>query len=209
MLGGPTARGGTSILAEVLPALPRHTCRASFVALFAASLLGRTRPWLCGGVAGWALTTALSRAAMGRHYLSDVLAGLLLGVVTVGIVTRVGGWLLNYSGTAVWAFQAAAGAYCLELPARTCPAARCPAGTVQQRRHGSVAAAQRGGLCRGAAGVAVAGGGRGGVPPGLTRRAGGPACDAGAAASWQQLGSLAVTVADAGIYIFPQSLFNL
>jgi hypothetical protein len=84
---------GTSILAEALSALPCHTCRASFVALFAAALLGRTRPWLCGGVAVWALTTALSRAAMGRHYLSDVLAGLLLGAVTVGIVTRVGGWV--------------------------------------------------------------------------------------------------------------------
>ena len=71
--------------------LSAHSCRASFVALFATALLGRSHPWVCGGVAGWALTTALSRAAMGRHYLSDVLAGLLPGAVTVGIVTRVCG----------------------------------------------------------------------------------------------------------------------
>lgn len=65
-----------------------HSSRVSFVALLAWVLLGRTRPGLCACVAAWALATAFSRAAMGRHYLSDVLAGLLLGVVTVGIVTR-------------------------------------------------------------------------------------------------------------------------
>ncbi|PSC70048.1 choline-phosphate cytidylyltransferase 2 [Micractinium conductrix] len=65
-----------------------HSSRVSFVALLAAVLLAHTRPWLCAGMAGWALATALSRAAMGRHYLSDVLAGLLLGVATVALVTR-------------------------------------------------------------------------------------------------------------------------
>lgn len=65
-----------------------HSSRVSFVALLAWVLLGRTHPWLGAGVAGWALATALSRAAMGRHYLSDVLAGLLLGVGTIGICTR-------------------------------------------------------------------------------------------------------------------------
>lgn len=40
-------------------------CSASFVALFAALFLARSRPWLCGGVAAWALALALSRAAMG------------------------------------------------------------------------------------------------------------------------------------------------
>ncbi|KAL4435432.1 hypothetical protein ABPG77_006194 [Micractinium sp. CCAP 211/92] len=65
-----------------------HSSRVSFVALLAWVLLGQTRPGLCACVAAWALATAFSRAAMGRHYLSDVLAGLLLGVATVGIVTR-------------------------------------------------------------------------------------------------------------------------
>ncbi|KAL4419816.1 hypothetical protein ABPG75_006914 [Micractinium tetrahymenae] len=65
-----------------------HSSRVSFVALLAWVLLGQARPGLCACVAAWALATAFSRAAMGRHYLSDVLAGLLLGVVTVGIVTR-------------------------------------------------------------------------------------------------------------------------
>lgn len=65
-----------------------HSSRVSFVALLAWVLMGQARPGLCACVAAWALATALSRAAMGRHYLSDVLAGLLLGFVTVGIVTR-------------------------------------------------------------------------------------------------------------------------
>lgn len=45
------------------PILPG--CRVSFVALFALALLGRSRPWLCSGVAAWALAVALSRAIMG------------------------------------------------------------------------------------------------------------------------------------------------
>ena len=37
------------------------------------------------------MVTALSRALMGRHYLGDVMAGLLVGVATTAIVTKVGG----------------------------------------------------------------------------------------------------------------------
>lgn len=44
---------------------PSLACRVSFVALFALSLLGRSHPWLCGGVVAWALAVALSRAIMG------------------------------------------------------------------------------------------------------------------------------------------------
>lgn len=44
---------------------PSLTCRVSFVALFALSLVGRTHPWLCSGVVAWALAVALSRAIMG------------------------------------------------------------------------------------------------------------------------------------------------
>lgn len=65
-----------------------HSSRASFVALFAAVCVGGVRPALAAAAAAWALCTALSRALMGRHYLLDVLAGLALGIVTVGVVTR-------------------------------------------------------------------------------------------------------------------------
>ena len=37
----------------------------------------------------WAVMTALSRAAMGRHYVGDIFAGMPLGLITVAIVTKV------------------------------------------------------------------------------------------------------------------------
>lgn len=37
----------------------------------------------------WAVTVAFSRCVMGRHYLSDIVAGLLVGVLTVAFVTQV------------------------------------------------------------------------------------------------------------------------
>jgi membrane-associated phospholipid phosphatase len=45
--------------------------------------------YLAAAAAVWGLTVALSRCVMGRHYLSDVVAGILVGVVTVGLVTQV------------------------------------------------------------------------------------------------------------------------
>jgi membrane-associated phospholipid phosphatase len=35
------------------------------------------------------MVTALSRALMGRHYLGDVAAGLIVGFVTTAIITKV------------------------------------------------------------------------------------------------------------------------
>lgn len=43
---------------------------------------------LLAAVTTWALVVALSRCMMGRHYLSDVIAGLLLGVGTMWCVSR-------------------------------------------------------------------------------------------------------------------------
>lgn len=37
----------------------------------------------------WAVSTAVSRALMGRHYLGDVCVGLLLGFVTMALVSKV------------------------------------------------------------------------------------------------------------------------
>ena len=62
--------------------------RVSYIAgftlvVFAASHLG---PALA--VAAWALIVAVSRAAMGRHYVGDVMAGLLLGLATTATVFK-------------------------------------------------------------------------------------------------------------------------
>ena len=37
----------------------------------------------------WAFTVALSRCIMGRHYFSDVLGGLLLGFITIFLISKV------------------------------------------------------------------------------------------------------------------------
>lgn len=37
----------------------------------------------------WGVVTALSRAAMGRHYVGDICAGMPLGILTVAIITKV------------------------------------------------------------------------------------------------------------------------
>lgn len=44
---------------------------------------------MCLLAAVWGITTAASRAAMGRHYIGDVLVGMPLGLLTVAIVTKV------------------------------------------------------------------------------------------------------------------------
>jgi hypothetical protein len=67
--------------------LPMH--RVSFLAAYAVTWLA-SRSWLlCFLAVTWALATALSRTLMGRHYLSDVAAGLALGLVTALLVTQV------------------------------------------------------------------------------------------------------------------------
>ena len=56
--------------------------------------------------AAWAVVVAFSRCMMGRHYLSDVLAGLLLGVATLAILTQVNKIELTSSfSTAIFNFH--------------------------------------------------------------------------------------------------------
>lgn len=59
------------------------------MAAFVVACLPRLDPRLRAAAAGWAATTALSRAAMGRHYLGDVLAGLAVGALNVALLTKV------------------------------------------------------------------------------------------------------------------------
>ena len=61
----------------------------SFIATFTLVVFAATYFWPAVGVAVWALAVAASRAAMGRHYVGDVVAGLLLGLVTTATVFKV------------------------------------------------------------------------------------------------------------------------
>jgi undecaprenyl-diphosphatase len=47
--------------------------------------------WWAAFLLLWAPFVALSRVAMGLHYLSDVLAGALLGLLAAGVATLVFG----------------------------------------------------------------------------------------------------------------------
>jgi len=64
-----------------------HAARASLLAVLALSL---GPAWFGGLLAIWAPLVVLARVAMGVHYLSDVLAGALLGIV-MGLLA---GWVL-------------------------------------------------------------------------------------------------------------------
>jgi len=56
-----------------------HAARAAMLAVLA---LGYGPPWLGIGLLIWAPLVGLARVATGLHYVSDVLAGWLLGVLT-------------------------------------------------------------------------------------------------------------------------------
>jgi undecaprenyl-diphosphatase len=61
-----------------------HAARAVMLSVVA---LGLGPPWLGIGLAIWAPLVCLSRVILGVHYLSDILAGALLGaVVALGII---------------------------------------------------------------------------------------------------------------------------
>jgi undecaprenyl-diphosphatase len=63
-----------------------HAVRAMMLAVV---LLGLGPLWLGVGLLVWAPLVGLARVAMGVHYLSDVVAGLLMGVVFGGIVLAI------------------------------------------------------------------------------------------------------------------------
>ena len=63
--------------------------RVSFIAVFILAVFAATHLWPAASVAAWALLVAASRAAMGRHYVGDVTAGLLLGLGTTATVFKV------------------------------------------------------------------------------------------------------------------------
>lgn len=59
-----------------------HAARSFLIAVVGTAL---APPWLAAALWVWAPLVALARVAMGVHYLSDVVAGALLGVI-VGVI---------------------------------------------------------------------------------------------------------------------------
>lgn len=62
-----------------------HAARAVMLAVMASGL---GPAWFGGVLWAWAPLVVMARVAMGLHYLSDVLAGALLGLVMGGIILR-------------------------------------------------------------------------------------------------------------------------
>jgi len=63
-----------------------HAARAVLLAVLAS---GWGPPWLAIVLAVWAPLVAVSRVAMGLHYLSDVVGGAILGLVAGGVTLAV------------------------------------------------------------------------------------------------------------------------
>lgn len=64
--------------------------RAMFIASFACMCMEKGNTSFTALILAWGLLTSFSRVLLGRHYLGDVIAGVLLGVVITGLVTQVG-----------------------------------------------------------------------------------------------------------------------
>lgn len=80
-----------------------HAARAFFIAVI-GSALGPT--WLGVVLWIWAPLVALARVAMGVHYLSDVIAGMLLGiasaVIFLGVYEALFAWLASILHFPFW-----------------------------------------------------------------------------------------------------------
>jgi undecaprenyl-diphosphatase len=63
-----------------------HAARAILIAVLATGL---GPPWLAVVLWVWAPLVALARVAMGLHYLSDVLAGILLGLLAGAVALKI------------------------------------------------------------------------------------------------------------------------
>jgi len=67
-----------------------HAARAAMLALFAIQL---GPVWLAFVAVIWAASVSISRVMTGMHYLSDILAGLLLGIASGGITLLARPWM--------------------------------------------------------------------------------------------------------------------
>lgn len=64
--------------------------RVTFLAAFALMWLHARHMGVALAIVVWAAGTALSRCLMGRHYLGDIIAGIVTGVATAATLSKVG-----------------------------------------------------------------------------------------------------------------------
>jgi undecaprenyl-diphosphatase len=69
-----------------------HAARAFMLAVMALAL---GPAWFGGLVAVWAPLVSLARVSMGVHYLSDVVAGMLVGILAGLVMLWIAPWLMT------------------------------------------------------------------------------------------------------------------
>ena len=62
----------------------------TFLAVFSLMWLHARHMGVALAIVMWAAATALSRCLMGRHYLGDIIAGVVTGVATAATLSKVG-----------------------------------------------------------------------------------------------------------------------
>jgi membrane-associated phospholipid phosphatase len=70
-----------------------HAARAAMLAVLA---IGLGPVWFAAVVLVWSPLVSLARIATGLHYLSDVLAGLILGVMAGLVMLQIAPWLMAF-----------------------------------------------------------------------------------------------------------------
>jgi undecaprenyl-diphosphatase len=76
-----------------------HAARAFLIATIAAGL---GPAWLAIGLWIWAPVVALARVAMGVHFLSDIVAGALFGILIAWIGLQIYLPIFNFLGFTLW-----------------------------------------------------------------------------------------------------------
>ena len=59
------------------------------MAAFASVIAAANGSWMGYALSLWGVVVALSRALLGRHYLGDVCAGAVIGLLNTALITKV------------------------------------------------------------------------------------------------------------------------
>ncbi|ELR20579.1 PAP2 superfamily domain containing protein [Acanthamoeba castellanii str. Neff] len=74
-------KGGLFVGPDIFSFPSGHSSRAMLLAHVSIFVFGWQSPWRAAGVMCWAALVAVSRLALGRHFLTDVMGGLTLGAL--------------------------------------------------------------------------------------------------------------------------------
>jgi len=88
-------KGGLFVGPDVFSFPSGHSSRAMLLVHVSIFVFGWRSMWSNAAVWCWAMLVAISRLALGRHYLTDVMGGLTLGAVEFWVTFSLVEWLLR------------------------------------------------------------------------------------------------------------------